>query len=998
MLTLNLALGLVRRVRAVLLLLVIAPLIPISAAAAQAIARSCETTDSLKPTTLTVEGGGSLGVYEAGMTHVLVEVFRRKSLHNDTAGIYSRLPALCLSATTGASAGNINGFLAAMSWCSASESEAPERSTFWTSWISTGLGQLLPRTGEPGFQEGGLFSRRHFDQFLSTQLRSQWARNGWIPGCHIEFGATVTRLIADSVPGAGSIHARNQRLASAFTISGLAHDSTPIMMPIFPPDNPSMFGEVAPLLTSWDYVEGVERVPFGSVFQLVEVSSGYPVAFQPLELKYCGVHHMRVIPAKSFVCSDTVSAVALDGGVFDNGPISLAYSLFLYHHSGRTPLAIYLSPDHRRLWPGQQPDVSWRAGRANNRAQPYGLEEATQLVSEAVPTARQYELQLAGRMLPVELLRQELERDLVVARDSNSQLVSRNDILKRNTDSLRLALVNSLGRSYSLAETVRQLCRLNPADTLLIAHPYCRDSSYVIAGAVRPDTAVRQQGLPAETQPRSGAQPVSIAAIPGIPQLSVLPGPDSIALRRGEQVGARAIDSLDQQFRATARWHPLAGDWLASFGAFLGRPLREYDFYVGMYDALALISENILCAQTKEASESGSDAARGKLKQCVALALAGLLEQPPIPLGPVASRVLPALYRDEFGADSRLHSVPAITSPLTASDSTVIVMNAVRAAMNRTRMPPDLAHPNERHQTLKTLLAIGHCRRPAIIMSVFCESNLVAFLDALQSHSDAVEIMRQWSSDAACSDERAVVDGEGCRAEPRFVEMVNDPEGTLYDVTRQTLSRLETVTPRGGMARRTASALVFLNGSSSGRHRRGFDLGETALPENMQFWQRLFFYALPSSIMLTPNISGWGEVAWEGRAHLGTSPFAFAIPLRLRPFSEIGFDGVSDRTLLVPGARLEYKAAPYNTRVGIEDDLWFRPYDGLLTHGNRGHTMGLFVSAAGKVNLTWTGVPHGLTIYRQYARIRPFGQPSVLSAGIGDFNGDLYWLWRLIRG
>lgn len=200
------------------------------------------------------------------------------------------------------------------------------------------------------------------------------------------------------------------------------------------------------------------------------------------------------------------------------------------------------------------------------------------------------------------------------------------------------------------------------------------------------------------------------------------------------------------------------------------------------------------------------------------------------------------------------------------------------------------------------------------------------------------------------------------------------------------------------MARRTASALVFLNGSSSGRHRRGFDLGETALPENMQFWQRLFFYALPSSIMLTPNISGWGEVAWEGRAHLGTSPFAFAIPLRLRPFSEIGFDGVSDRTLLVPGARLEYKAAPYNTRVGIEDDLWFRPYDGLLTHGNRGHTMGLFVSAAGKVNLTWTGVPHGLTIYRQYARIRPFGQPSVLSAGIGDFNGDLYWLWRLIRG
>lgn len=997
MLSLNYALRLVRRSRAALLFAVLGQLVPAAAATGQAIARSCETTDSLRPTTLTVEGGGSLGVYEAGMTYVLVEVFRRKSLRNDTAGIYAQLPALCLSATTGASAGNINGFLAAMSWCSASQSETPERSTFWTAWISTGLGQLLPRPGESGYEEGGLFSRRHFDNYLSGQLRTEWARNGWIPGCNIEFGATVTRLVADSVRGAGSIRARNQRMASAFTIAGLAQDSTPIMTPFVPHEDHSLFGELAPLLTQWDYHERLERVPFGSVFQLIEVSSGYPVAFKPLDLHYCKGFRSSRERLQPFVCLDTASAIALDGGVFDNGPVSLAYSLFLEHHSSKVPIAIYLSPDHRRLWPGQRADIAWRGDRAGNRAEPYGLEEAMQLVAEAVPTARQYELQLAGRMIPNELQRQELERYLLAVQDSNAQLLSTNQSLKRRADSLGFALVNSMGRSYSLVATVRQLCRLNPADTLLAAHPSCRDTSYLIA-VTRPDTAVRQQGQPAETQPRSSAQPVSIAAIPGIPQLSVLPSPDSSVRQQSVQVAVGVIDSLDEQFRATARWHPLAGDWLASFGAFLGRPLREYDFYVGMYDALALISENVLCASRQAAPGSGAEAARADLKQCVARTLADLIERPPIPLGPVATRILPALYRDEFGADSKLDTAPSITSPLTGSDSTIIVINAVRSAMNSTRMPPDSYRHNERFQPLKTLLAIGHCRRPAIIMSVFCESNLVAFLDALQSHSDAVEIMRQWSSDPACSDEHAIVDGEGCRAEPRFVEMVNDPEGTLYDVTRQTLSRLETITPRGGMARRTASALVFLNGSSSGRHRRGFDLGETALPENMQVWQRLFFYALPSSIMLTPNISGWGEVAWEARAHIGTSPFAFAIPLRLRPFSEIGFDGISDRTLLVPGARLEYKAAPYNTRVGIEDDLWFRPYDGLLTHGNRGHTMGLFVSAAGKVNLTWTGVPHGLTIYRQYARVRPFGQPSVLSAGIGDFNGDLYWLWRLIRG
>src|SRR5690348_16285695 len=77
------------RLAATLVLLALS--VPASAMSAQRAARPCETTEGLFPTTLTVEGGGSLGVYEAGMTYVLVEVFRRKWLNSDATGVYAQL-------------------------------------------------------------------------------------------------------------------------------------------------------------------------------------------------------------------------------------------------------------------------------------------------------------------------------------------------------------------------------------------------------------------------------------------------------------------------------------------------------------------------------------------------------------------------------------------------------------------------------------------------------------------------------------------------------------------------------------------------------------------------------------------------------------------------------------------------------------------------------------------------------------------------------------------
>src|SRR5689334_20804533 len=76
---------------------------------------------------LTIEGGGSLGAYEAGMSWALVEAFRQRRMLDSTVtlagrtsrepNLLARLPRLDLVASASAPAGSINALLASISWC-----------------------------------------------------------------------------------------------------------------------------------------------------------------------------------------------------------------------------------------------------------------------------------------------------------------------------------------------------------------------------------------------------------------------------------------------------------------------------------------------------------------------------------------------------------------------------------------------------------------------------------------------------------------------------------------------------------------------------------------------------------------------------------------------------------------------------------------------------------------------------------------------------------------
>src|SRR5215510_16062231 len=117
------------------------------------------------PVILTLSGGVSLGSYEAGVNWGLVEVF--KETQRDSLRSAWNLPRYHLSAATGASAGNINAFLAAIEWCRTTKPTPPDSSLFWKIWVRTGFDQLFPLARyNQNDTTRALFSRRYFHKVL----------------------------------------------------------------------------------------------------------------------------------------------------------------------------------------------------------------------------------------------------------------------------------------------------------------------------------------------------------------------------------------------------------------------------------------------------------------------------------------------------------------------------------------------------------------------------------------------------------------------------------------------------------------------------------------------------------------------------------------------------------------------------------------------------------------------------------------------------------------
>ncbi len=338
---------------------------------------------------LTISGGISLGSYEAGVNWGLLEVFKLTA--RDSLRRAWNLPRYELKAMAGASAGNINGFLAALEWCRTREPVAPEQSLLWKIWVRTGFDQLFPleRYNQPDSTQA-LFSRRYFQRVLFDTVRAAMhdlPPSDALDGCTIPVGVTITKLTPGEISISRGITAVTQRFATVVVVNRQGN----AVRFRAPPGELIGNSRLGALLLLPDCEGAIEP---NDVFSLIEASSAFPGAFSPVSLRH------QTLPGTG--CGSAAplgdSALFSDGGLFDNNPIDLVAGIYtdaIWKNRERpdpNALLVFIDPEALR---GRLARVE------KQRAQPAtgGISALMDLFAGAVPAARQYELQAFGRLL-----------------------------------------------------------------------------------------------------------------------------------------------------------------------------------------------------------------------------------------------------------------------------------------------------------------------------------------------------------------------------------------------------------------------------------------------------------------------------------------------------------------------------------------------------------------------------------------------------------------------
>jgi predicted acylesterase/phospholipase RssA len=313
---------------------------------------------------LVLRGGLSLGNYQAGVIYYITE--HMKARHEEREKLEKRypgssVPARGFSTVTGASAGGINTFIAALEpW--RNRQLVPEETDYYEGW--TGVG-LFGRHGQPGFVTDSNHSVSPLGLLSKEPLRmaakrvAEQARDGVdLAGATgaTGMGITVTRLEAIDAPVHYIVDAPGDQHdgSSADPLGHVAlttkKQSERLLFELSSSPGPSGGGAVEvgglrpfvsaaemsqesvtygharslyPLLGSGYSTAGdvdSASYQFEQLVPVLQATSAFPLAFAPTPLELTPVGHGgRPQPAET---RDFV-----DGGIFDNTPLGLAVEM-----------------------------------------------------------------------------------------------------------------------------------------------------------------------------------------------------------------------------------------------------------------------------------------------------------------------------------------------------------------------------------------------------------------------------------------------------------------------------------------------------------------------------------------------------------------------------------------------------------------------------------------------------------------------------------------------
>ena len=342
-------------------------------------------TSATIPVSFSFSGGISLGAYQAGVNWAMVEFFK---LVRDSAKYRARnhLPRIVPRVMTGASAGNINVLLASIESCDRNHSRGADSSLLWQMWVYTGWNELSPpgSGGDTHSPDPGVLDRTAIRGRVMASIDAALRSRSVVEGCRIPIGVVATRVAPGTVGLDPHIEAENQRYVGVFEVREAGGRLELAVPPrelldthtlgaqlIIPPDDNG-------------------NLASGRVFDLVEASAAYPVAFAPRVLVYKDPDCVLNTPAPPG-CLEPHHESFLDGGVFDNNPVGLAdHMTRLVDSSDAMPIILYVDPNAAR---GKLSNYLQHLEEAKTETRVDGVNALLRFGGGFIPSSRKYELQ-----------------------------------------------------------------------------------------------------------------------------------------------------------------------------------------------------------------------------------------------------------------------------------------------------------------------------------------------------------------------------------------------------------------------------------------------------------------------------------------------------------------------------------------------------------------------------------------------------------------------------
>lgn len=616
--------------------------------------------ESKQRVSIAISGGASKGAYEAGLNWAIVHVLRYEAESEDTVlkGKYRPFEAVSMA---GASAGGINAIMSAMAWCLRPEGEKGIASQlkdniFRTLWLEHDINTLLPVSPRsPYYQSDDAVLARKSLIESANELRALWESAVFRKDCRVPIGVTVTRVEPERL-AVGEIGVKNQRFTFPFEFR--THDDGTAGFYFDPKDYPLVL-DYSMVLIPGESGAPKYQIDNQRIIDVIMTSAAFPVGFGRKRLPYCRiaaayetgkptVAEDQNIKTKQLVCPEGYElseAEFADGGLFDNLPIGLARTLAEENRRSRAnPLPVtYLYIDPNRLRYKLPEKRQFEKCLSDNPPKAceeidYSFFSESRLLLGALGTAQSYELyreltsdtwsynlsQIAYQtadLLQVSAAERTCESELPFFTEKlpcYSALRSASRFLEISYDRIDAPITQPFSVKQLQADGLVKRCKKSEAESDALIEAEC----YIDFTKFRKYLAQKLQVI-----------------------LESMPENNEIPLKRLRNSQLSIYN--DRIIRVTSRGAPITGELLESFAAFLDLKFREYDYYVGVYDAIMQVG-HVVCGHHYSIRRQSKE-----YQSCQEAVVKRLYNELGIANDKQASYIFALLARWEFGSEEK---------------------------------------------------------------------------------------------------------------------------------------------------------------------------------------------------------------------------------------------------------------------------------------------------------------------------------------------------------